>query len=111
MVKVRGNGSGHVGHLGIINNPFTDLNYRVYVFQNDPTLAGSVAQSRFVINGKPISIFQDGEPTNVKWGETRAEHVVEFTGVFPALEKAGALLKGRAKRVTVSAPSADAPCL
>ena len=64
---------------------------------------------KLVINGKPITIFQERDPANIKWGEASAEYVVESTGVFTTMEKAGAHLKGGAKRVIIVVPFADAP--
>nr|KAF6382577.1 hypothetical protein mPipKuh1_008933 [Pipistrellus kuhlii] len=64
---------------------------------------------KLVINGKPITIFQERDPANIKRGDAGAEYVVESTGVFTTVEKARAHLKGGTKRVIISAPSADAP--
>ncbi|KAL6089909.1 hypothetical protein STEG23_020249 [Scotinomys teguina] len=64
---------------------------------------------KLVVNGKAITIFQERDPTNIKWGDAGAEYVVESTGVFTTLEKAGAHLKCETKMVIISTPSADAP--
>ena len=129
MVKIGVNGLGRIGRLVTraafysgkvdvvaINDPFIDLNYMVYMFQYDSThgkFKGTVKaeNGKLVINGKSISIFQERDPANIKWGDAGAEYVVESTGVFTTMEKAGDHLKGGAKRFIISAPSVDAPCL
>ncbi|XP_059113022.1 glyceraldehyde-3-phosphate dehydrogenase-like [Peromyscus eremicus] len=115
MVKLEVNGFGRIGHLVTratfnsgkadtvaINDSFIDLNYRVYMFQYDYThgkFKGTVkAENRkLVINGKAISIFQERDPANIKWGEAGAEYVVESTDVFTTMQKAGAHLKSGVK--------------
>ena len=64
---------------------------------------------KLVINGKEISVFCERDPSAIKWGSAGAEVVVESTGVFTTIEKASLHLEGGAKRVVISAPSADAP--
>ena len=43
---------------------------------------------KLVINGKFISIFQEWDPTNIKWDDAGAEYVVESSGVFVTMDKA-----------------------
>lgn len=124
--KVGINGFGRIGRLVLracvekqvqvlaINDPFIDLNYMVYMFKYDSThgrFKGTVSTKNgmLVVNGKEIHVFQERDPTQINWAKAGAEYVVESTGVFTTLEKAGTHLKGGAKKVVISAPSADAP--
>ena len=68
-----------------------------------------VKGSDLVVNGKTIKFYQEKDPAAIPWKDTGAYYIVESTGVFTTVDKAKAHLKGGAKKVVISAPSADAP--
>jgi len=126
MTKVGINGFGRIGRLVLraslgtgvsvvaINDPFIDLEYMVYMFKYDSTHGRfkgevSAADGKLVIDGHAISVYDKRNPAEIPWGEAGADYVVESTGVFTTIEKASAHLAGGAKKVIISAPSADAP--
>ena len=98
-----------------VNDPFIPTNYMEYMFQYDTVhgpYSGSVettGDDELTIDGKPIKIFGEMDPSNIQWGSVGADYVIESTGVFTTTDKASAHMKGGAKKVVISAPSADAP--
>jgi len=127
VVKVGINGFGRIGRIVLrnalqnpevqvnaINDPFIDLEYMVYMFKYDSThgrFKGNIHTEggKLIVDGHSISGFAERDPASIKWKEADAEYIVESTGVFTTIEKASAHLKGGAKKVIISAPSADAP--
>lgn len=127
MVKVGINGFGRIGRLVLraslsrkdvqvvaINDPFIDLDYMVYMLKYDTVhgqFKGEISEKdgKLVVDGREISVFQCMKPEEIAWGQAGADYVVESTGVFTTTEKASAHFKGGAKKVIISAPSADAP--
>eukprot|EP00013_Stygamoeba_regulata_P018803 CAMPEP_0177654028 /NCGR_PEP_ID=MMETSP0447-20121125/14076_1 /TAXON_ID=0 /ORGANISM="Stygamoeba regulata, Strain BSH-02190019" /LENGTH=339 /DNA_ID=CAMNT_0019157575 /DNA_START=94 /DNA_END=1113 /DNA_ORIENTATION=- len=127
--KIGINGAGRIGRLVLraimqkhtsevqvvaINDPFQDPASMAHQFKYDSThgrYEGSVSheEDTLIIDGHRIRVFKERDPANIPWGEVGAEYVVESSGVFTTEEKAGAHLKGGAKKVIISAPSADAP--
>ncbi|KXN85920.1 Glyceraldehyde-3-phosphate dehydrogenase, partial [Leucoagaricus sp. SymC.cos] len=97
-----------------VNDPFIDLAYMVYMFKYDSVhgrFSGTVEakDGKLIINGKALTVYAERDPGAIPWSSVGAEYIVESTGVFTTIEKASAHLKGGAKKVIISAPSADAP--
>jgi len=127
VVKIGINGFGRIGRLVLraslnnpearvvsINEPFMDVDYMVYMFHYDSVhgrFKGTVEakNGKLVVNGNEIDVHTEKDPANIPWGKHGADFVVESTGIFLTVEKASLHLKGGAKSVIISAPSADAP--
>ncbi|KAI3625632.1 hypothetical protein CBS9595_000993 [Malassezia furfur] len=121
------NGFGRIGRIVLrnaiehgeanviaVNDPFLDLDYMVYLIKYDSThgrFKGEVSakDGKLIVNGHEIHVFGERDPANIPWGKVGAHYIVESTGVFTTTEKASAHIKGGAKKVVISAPSADAP--
>lgn len=126
-VKIGINGFGRIGNLTFqaalekkevevvaINDPFIDAEYMAYMVKYDTVhgqFKGDVKSEngKLIVNGKEIKVYNEMDPKNIPWGKDGAEYVLECSGVFTTLETAGSHLVGGAKKVIISAPSADAP--
>ena len=125
-IRIGINGFGRIGRLvfraaikqddvNIVGiNDLLDVNHLAYLLKYDSVhgnFEGSikVEQNDLVVDGKKIKISAERDPLAIGWGSLNTDVVAECTGIFTTLEKAKLHINGGAKKVVVSAPSADAP--
>ncbi|MDA8644047.1 type I glyceraldehyde-3-phosphate dehydrogenase [Flavobacteriaceae bacterium] len=125
-IKIGINGFGRIGRLvfrsamkqsyvtivGI--NDLLDVNHLAYLLKYDSVHGKyqgtvSVEGNNLVVDGQTIRISAERDPAAIGWGSLNTDIVAECTGIFTTLEKAQLHIDGGAKKVVISAPSADAP--
>jgi len=124
-IKIGVNGFGRIGRYFtrmtlnrpdievVAVNDLTDVKTLAHLFKYD-SIHGKLAMS-FIVegnniqfeNGKKTTIVSYKDPADIPWSELGVDFVLESTGLFRTTEKAGAHLKGGAKKVVISAPPDD----
>lgn len=59
----------------------------------------------FFIDGRRVNVTSQRDPSEIKWGDSGVDVVLECTGVFRKRDLAAKHLEGGAKRVAMSAPA------
>jgi glyceraldehyde 3-phosphate dehydrogenase len=125
-IRIGINGFGRIGRLvfrsamkqndvtivGI--NDLLDVNHLAYLLKYDSVHGKydgtvEVEGNNLVVDGQTIRITAERDPAAIGWGTVDTDVVAECTGIFTTLEKAQLHIDGGAKKVVISAPSADAP--
>ena len=93
-------------------NDLLEPDYLAYMLQYDSVhgrFQGTIAVEghTLIVNGKKIRLTAVKDPAELKWGEVKADVVVESTGLFLTKETAEKHLAAGAKKVIMSAPSKD----
>ena len=127
MIKVGINGFGRIGRLFFraalerndmdivaVNDPFIDVDYMIYMLKYDSAhgrFHGQLEEKdgKLIANGHEVIVYNYMNPQDIPWKDAGVDYVLESTGLFTTMEKAAAHFEGGAKKVIISAPSADAP--
>jgi glyceraldehyde 3-phosphate dehydrogenase len=125
-VKLGINGFGRIGRIVfretynrdnvevVAINDLLDVDHLAYLLKYDSVhgrFAGKVEvkDGKLYVNDKYIRVTAERDPKLIKWDEVAVDVVAESTGIFTTLDTAKAHIEGGAKKVVISAPSADAP--
>lgn len=125
-IKLGINGFGRIGRIVfretlnrdnvevVAINDLLDVDHLAYLLKYDSVhgrFAGTieVKDGNLYVDGRHIRVTAEKDPSVLKWDEVGVDVVAECTGIFTTIEKAQAHIDGGAKKVIISAPSADAP--
>lgn len=125
-IRIGINGFGRIGRLvfraamnqndiiivGI--NDLLDIEHLAYLLKYDSVHGKydgriEIIGNNLVVDGHSVRISSERDPLAIGWGDMNTDVVAECTGIFTTLEKAQTHIDGGAKKVVISAPSADAP--
>jgi len=125
-IKIGINGFGRIGRIAfrvavarpnvevVGINDLLDVDHLAYLLKYDSVhgqFDGTIGvnNGNLVVNGKEIRITAERNPEDLKWDAVGADVVLDCTGIFTNLEGAQKHITAGAKKVAISAPSADAP--
>nr|Q9N655.1 RecName: Full=Glyceraldehyde-3-phosphate dehydrogenase; Short=GAPDH [Mastigamoeba balamuthi]AAF70636.1 glyceraldehyde-3-phosphate dehydrogenase [Mastigamoeba balamuthi]AAF70637.1 glyceraldehyde-3-phosphate dehydrogenase [Mastigamoeba balamuthi] len=109
---------GMPANVVLINDPFITTDAMAYIFKYDTvhgrfpgTVVGKEGKLEITLNGHvyDIAVSACKNPAEIPWGASNVEVVIESSGAFTTMEKAHLHQQGGAKKVLITAPSADAP--
>jgi len=127
-VKLGINGFGRIGRIVfretfnrdnvevVAINDLLDVDHLAYLLKYDSVHGRfngkvEVKDGQLYVNDKFIRVTAEKDPKQIKWDDkdVDVDVVAECTGIFTTLETAQYHIDGGAKKVVISAPSADAP--
>ena len=95
-------------------NDLLNIEHLAYLLKYDSVhgkYSGSieVKNNNLIIDNKVIKVCAERNPEDIPWKKLETDIVAECTGIFTTIELAQKHINGGAKKVVISAPSADAP--